>query len=712
MNDTDFDTGPRQKILIVDDKPENLVALRRVLAAVDAEVLEAGNGNDALSATLHDDFALAILDVMMPGMDGFELAGLLRGDARTRQLPIIFLTALAGDEMQMFKGYETGAVDYILKPYHPEILLAKAQIFLELDRKNAELAAKVMALAASEERYRSLVMTVPDIVYRIDRDGRFTFLSDAVGQLGYRPEELIGRHFSEIMLPIEISKVSRESATAKPVADDLPAGQAPRLFDERRTGERKTSGLEVHLLVRRGQVHRGLVIPLGNDYLCMEVNCSGLYSVAHDKGKSVFLGTVGVMRDITDRKALMDELAKARGAADIANQAKSAFLASMSHEIRTPMNGVLGMASLLRRTPLTLKQADLVDKIEMSGRHLLDIINEILDLSKIEAGKLVLEQKEFTLADLLKAVTDIVMDRVHEKGLGLRVDIAGTPKAFVGDPTRLAQALVNYVGNAVKFTERGQITLFSRLLEETADQYLIRFEVQDTGIGIAPEVQARLFTKFEQADTSVTRRYGGTGLGLAITKKLAELMGGGTGVESEPGNGSKFWLTVRLGKGAEASDPVGAPAAESAEMSLQREYHGARVLLVEDEPINQQVARMLLEDVGLVVEVANDGREAVTKAEKEAYDVILMDLQMPVMGGLEATSAIRSLPQHARTPILALTASAFAEDRQRCLAAGMNGFIAKPFEPEQLFEALLSQLGTKHSGRSLQPLDGRPVVRD
>lgn len=383
---------------------------------------------------------------------------------------------------------------------------------------------------------------------------------------------------------------------------------------------------------------------------------------------------------------------KQRDVAEEATRAKSAFLANMSHEIRTPMNGVLGMANLLRRTPLDAKQAAFLDKIEVSGKHLLAIINDILDLSKIEAGKVELESKPFALVELVQEVTEIISERVDAKGLTLRVDIAGTPQALFGDRMRLAQALVNYLSNAVKFTEQGHITLRSRLQEETDNAYLIRFEVQDTGIGITPDIQERLFNKFEQADSSITRKYGGSGLGLAITKKLAELMGGSVGVASEPGRGSTFRLTAPLGKGVEISEPVRPVVLEDAETALRQDHHGTRILLVEDEPISREVARMLLEEVGLVVDVASDGSEAVARAKAHEYAAILMDVQMPVMDGLEATAAIRTLPEHVQTPILTLTANTFTEDRQRCLAAGMNDFISKPIEPEMLLTTLLRWL--------------------
>lgn len=330
----------REKVLIVDDRPENLLALRGVLSDLDVTLIEAGCGNDALAASLHHDFALAILDIVMPGMDGYELAELLRGDPRTRCLPIIFLTAAASDEAEVFRGYDTGAVDYIVKPYTPRTLLAKTRVFLELARKTTELAGKVRDLAASEERYRSLVMTVPDIVYRIDREGRFTFLNDAISTLGYSAEQLIGHHFSEIMVPADAAGASRDIVLPAFAGKTTGTPSSPGLIDERRSGSRRTSGLEVQMLKRQGGERVGEILSVGEDRICVEVSSSGLYSGSMGGERTVFLGSVGIIRDISERKAMTDFLALAKQQAEAANVAKSAFVSNMSHEIsRVPNSG-------------------------------------------------------------------------------------------------------------------------------------------------------------------------------------------------------------------------------------------------------------------------------------------------------------------------------------------------------------------------------------
>ena len=430
-------------------------------------------------------------------------------------------------------------------------------------------------------------------------------------------------------------------------------------------------------------------------------------SIINKQGE--ILGYIAVIRDITERKQMEHELKQhrktlekkikertadlmlARDAAEAANLAKSAFLANMSHEIRTPMNAIVGMSNILRREGVTPKQENRLDTIESSAHHLLSILNDVLDLSKIEAGMFTLEEVPVSINSLLNNLVSILSQRIEQKGIKLLIQNLPTLPQLAGDPTRLQQAMINYAFNAIKFTETGSVTLRIKVLDERTDSFLLRFEVIDTGIGISNEALPKLFNAFEQADNSMTRKYGGTGLGLAINRRLAEQMGGEVGVESVLGKGSTFWFTARLKKVDEPSE-VPHETDSNAERIIQDKYSGYRVLVVDDEPINRDIASIQLESVGLTVDTAENGELAISMTKTTDYSAIFMDMQMPVIDGLEATRQIRKLPKYLHTPIIAMTANAFAEDKALCLEAGMDDFLIKPFTPENLFATLLKWL--------------------
>ena len=548
----------------------------------------------------------------------------------------------------------------------------KVTALLGITRDITERRRSEMLVRDSEARYRSLAENSSDWVWAIDIAGRHIYTNErGLIILGIDRNEFLAADPSELVHP-----------------DDLA---------------RYTSTFRHAIETQRGW--RGVLIRwCKNDGSCvtLESNASPTFD---SEGR--LIGFQGVDRDVTERLAAKAELehyrdyleqlvgertqqlAAAKEAAETASIAKSAFLANMSHEIRTPLNAITGMAHLIRRSGVTPVQADRLDKLESASEHLLDVINAILDLSKIEAGKFDLTHAEVRPESLLANVASMLHERAQAKGIALVVETPALPGPLRGDATRLQQALLNYAGNAVKFTESGTVTL--RVVAERidADGVLVRFEVTDTGIGIAPETLPKLFSVFEQADNTATRKYGGTGLGLAITCKLAQLMGGEVGVTSTLGAGSRFWFTARLEKGEPG---VGAPAvaqSEPAEQALRRDYPGRRILLVEDDPFNREIALIFLEEIGQRVELAEDGARAVELAAANGYDVILMDMQMPRMDGVEATRQIRRLPHCGQTPIIAMTANAFAEDRARCFEAGMNDFIGKPFDPETLYETLL-----------------------
>ncbi|WP_229482989.1 CHASE domain-containing protein, partial [Massilia horti] len=486
---------------------------------------------------------------------------------------------------------------------------------------------------------RTLLDTVLDnvdvLVYMKDRDRRYRYVNArTAAMLGCPAESIVGRRDYEFM--------------ARTQADKFWERDRQVLADGERIAD------QIEFVGPDGTVHQmwTVKVPVATDGEVTSVLC--------------------VSTDVT-------ELHQLKAQADAANKAKSDFLSNMSHEIRTPMNSIIGMTHLALKSVTDPRQRDYLEKIYHSGQHLLGIINHILDFSKIEAGRLDLETLDFTLASLMRNVSHQLGEAAAAKGLKLEFDIAPSLECPLrGDPLRLEQVLLNFTSNAIKFSEHGTILIRARPLEPG----MVRFEVQDSGIGIDAAELPHLFTSFHQADPSTTRRYGGTGLGLVISKQLAELMGGQAGVESTPGRGSTFWFTARLAQGGPARSSS-VPVVQHAASLI-----GVNALLVEDNVFSQQVGRELLEAAGANVVVAGNGSEALEHMHRQRFDCVLMDVQMPVMDGYEATRRIRSDPELRDVLVIAMTANAGVDDRARCLAAGMNEFVTKPIAPELLYATL------------------------
>jgi PAS domain S-box-containing protein len=656
-------------VLLVDDDYSFRLLASEALEQSGFEVRVVDNGSDAIDVfnTFLPDIVL--LDVLMPGMDGFQTCQALRNSARGVDVPIVIMTGLE-DLESITRAYELGATDFITKPVLWQVLPYRVQYIIRSGKTYIERKQADEALKKSEALYHSLVETSQDLIWRCDAEGRYIFLNLAWEQVfGYELDEMLGKKFSDFQAP-EVA--ARDQVTFS----HLIEGHSVNNFETTHIGK---SGNEIHLVFNAV-------------FVCDE----------HDN----IIGTSGTAFDVTERKLMEEELRQAKAAAESANIAKSRFLANMSHEIRTPMNGVIGLIELLLGTGLTEEQREYACLARQSGRNLVELISNILDLSKIEVNKIELETQPFDLRDETIGTIAILSLRAQEKGLQLDSHIdPEVPSLLKGDAGRLRQIITNLISNAIKFTDYGSVVLHIRKDTEDDRHAALRFLVRDSGIGISEDKLDQIFEPFTQADGSTTRKYGGTGLGLSISRQLVELMGGTTGVESVEGEGSTFWFTVAFEKQQPVVEAVVAAGVQGAlncgthpyESPLLKEK--VTILLVEDDLINQRVTKSILAKFGYSVDIAGNGHEALDLLEKNDYVLILMDCMMPVMNGYDATRAIRDHASKVRNhsiPVIALTANALREDRDICLAAGMDDYLVKPLEVANLL-AMLKKWSTLDS---------------
>ena len=634
-------------ILIVDDREENIIALEALLNRNDIRLFSTTSPNDALRIAWENPISIALVDVQMPEMDGFELVEMLKSNPRTKDILVIFVTAISKETKYAIKGFGAGAVDYLYKPLDPYITSAKVDAFIQLARTQEDIRQKNEDL----QNFAIVVKNSADIICSVDADTmRIQTVNPAVETiLGFKQAEVLGK--SIVDLAVDTDRADFRKKMGEIIKDN-----------------RSFSVFEFQFLTF--------------DKRTIWVECRASY-----RNKIIFIN----ISDSSPQKSYQQQLIKSKEAAEYGKKIKETFLANMSHELRTPVNGIIGVSNLMRKTPLNQQQSALLDMLETSSRSLLGVINDVLDISKIEAGKFSIVRSPNNLKSIVNSVFGLLKFSADQKNIEFILEVDNdVPETLRVDSLRLNQILMNLLSNAIKFTERGYVKLTVSVLQNVNDRVKLKFSVEDTGIGIPLGRLTKIFESFEQAEDDTANKYGGTGLGLTIVKKLVELKGGDLTVSSEQGKGSTFnftnWFSI-------ARQPLGERIVKPVKKLAP--FINTRVLVAEDNTINQFMISKILKDWNVEVDMADNGLKAVELLKNGGYDLVLMDTHMPGINGFQAARMVRmDIEEPMRSvPIISLSASAFEKDQLEALSAGMNDVLPKPFEAYQLHAKMVKLLG-------------------
>jgi PAS domain S-box-containing protein len=635
-------------ILIVDDREENIIALEALLKRNDICLFTTTSPNNALKIAWENNISIALIDVQMPEMDGFELVEMLKSNPRTKDIMVIFVTAISKESKYVVKGFGAGAVDYLYKPLDPYITSAKVDAFIRLARQQAEVLEKNEELQA----YAIVVKNSADIICSVNANNlQINTINPAVEKiLGYKQADMLGK--SIIDMAINSHQDDLRKKLGGIIKDNLSFATFESQFS---TFDKRVIWTE----------------------------CRASY-----RNKVIFLN----ISDSSPQKSYQQQLIKSREAAEYGKKVKETFLANMSHELRTPVNGIIGLTNMLRKSDVNEQQANLLVMMETSSRSLLGVINDILDISKIEAGKFNIVRTPGNLREIINMVHGLLKFNADEKDIEFTLQIdKGVPEALMVDSLRLNQILMNLLSNSIKFTSHGYVILKVSMLQKLNQKVNLKFTIEDSGIGIPADRLSKIFESFEQAEENTASKYGGTGLGLAIVKKLVELKGGELSVVSKEGKGSEFsftnWFNI-------TDNPQTKPIVKNDKPLAQ--FINVKILVAEDNLINQFMLSKILKDWNIAVDVVDNGISVLELMKANDYDLVLMDTHMPGLNGYQTARKIRMDFEEPKrsVPIISLSAAAFEHEHKEAISAGMNDFLPKPYEPHQLHEAMLKLLNS------------------